>query len=159
MLLVSSCSCLCPIHWSHMFNREWRCSWSSTDRRCTNYIWVINKFIAYWGAAYIWYLTVIQVLMSTNNDIRHLDFRYIWIELSKLEILNRESIYRYLLFELTISKYSIKLLISGFSYFKYANQNYGKFELLISDIHLAISILMKSAIRLSDIRKRKSKTK
>ena len=25
----------------------WRCSWSSTDRRCSNYIWVINSFIAY----------------------------------------------------------------------------------------------------------------
>ena len=27
---------------------EWRCSWSSADRRCSNYIWVINNFIAYW---------------------------------------------------------------------------------------------------------------
>ena len=26
---------------------EWRCSWSSADRRCSNYIWVINNFIAY----------------------------------------------------------------------------------------------------------------
>ena len=26
---------------------EWRCNWSSADRRCSNYIWVINKFIAY----------------------------------------------------------------------------------------------------------------
>ena len=25
----------------------WRCSWSSANRRCSNYIWVINKFIAY----------------------------------------------------------------------------------------------------------------
>ena len=24
-----------------------RCSWSSADRRCSNYIWVINNFIAY----------------------------------------------------------------------------------------------------------------
>ena len=30
MFLVSPCSCLCPIHWSHVF-----------------YIWVIGKFIAY----------------------------------------------------------------------------------------------------------------
>ena len=28
-------------------SREWRCSWSSADRRCSSYIWVINKFIAY----------------------------------------------------------------------------------------------------------------
>ena len=43
MYLVSSCSCLCPCPLS----REWRCSWSSPDRRCCNYIWVINNFIAY----------------------------------------------------------------------------------------------------------------
>ena len=27
--------------------REWRCSWSSADRRCSNYIWVIDNSIAY----------------------------------------------------------------------------------------------------------------
>ena len=36
-----------------MLSREWRCSWSSADRRCSNYIWVINSFIAYQGATYI----------------------------------------------------------------------------------------------------------
>ena len=45
--LVSSYSCFCPIQWSQALSREWRCSWSSADRRCSNYIWVINKFIAY----------------------------------------------------------------------------------------------------------------
>ena len=44
---LSSCSCLCPIHWSQMLSQVWRCSWSSADRRCSNYIWEINKFIAY----------------------------------------------------------------------------------------------------------------
>ena len=58
MFLVSSCSCLCPIHWSQVFSREWRCSWSSADRRCSNYIWVINNFIAYKCAYYIRGLTV-----------------------------------------------------------------------------------------------------
>ena len=47
MFLVSSCSCLCPIHWSQVLSQEWKCSWSSADRRCSNYIWVINKFIAH----------------------------------------------------------------------------------------------------------------
>ena len=47
MFLISSCSCLCPIHWSQVLSWEWRCSWSSADRRCTNYIWVINNFIGY----------------------------------------------------------------------------------------------------------------
>ena len=40
-------------------SQEWRCSWSSADRRCCNYIWVINNFIVYWGATYIRGSTVI----------------------------------------------------------------------------------------------------
>ena len=40
--LVSSCSCLCPIHSSQVLSRDWRCCWSSADN-----IWVINNFIAY----------------------------------------------------------------------------------------------------------------
>ena len=39
-------SCLCPISWSPMLSRNWRCSWSRSDRRYSNYIWVINNFIA-----------------------------------------------------------------------------------------------------------------
>ena len=58
MILVSSCSCLCPIHWSQVLSRWWRCSWSSADRRCSNYIWVIDNFIANLGASYIRDLTV-----------------------------------------------------------------------------------------------------
>ena len=46
MFLVSSCSCLWPIRWNQVLSREWRCSWSSAGRRCSNYIWVINNFIA-----------------------------------------------------------------------------------------------------------------
>ena len=59
MILVSSCSCLCPIHWCQVLSREWRCtcSWSSADRRCSNYIWVINNCIAFSGATYIRGLT------------------------------------------------------------------------------------------------------
>ena len=48
MFLVSSCSCLCPIHWSQVFSRDWRCSCSNADRQCSNYIWVIKSFIACW---------------------------------------------------------------------------------------------------------------
>ena len=36
-----------------MLNREWRRSWSSADRRCSNYIWMIKNVIAYWGVSYI----------------------------------------------------------------------------------------------------------
>ena len=59
MILVSSCICLCPIYWSQVLSREWRCNWSSADRRCSNYIWVINNLIGYWGAPYIRDVTVI----------------------------------------------------------------------------------------------------
>ena len=64
MILISSCSRLCPIHWSQVLSWEWRCSWSSADRRCSNYIWVINNIIAYKGASYIRDLTVLQFIMS-----------------------------------------------------------------------------------------------
>ena len=40
---------------------EWRCSWSSADRRCSNYIWVINNLIAYKGVSYIRDLTVLTM--------------------------------------------------------------------------------------------------
>ena len=46
MFLVLSWSCLCPIQWSQVLSGEWRCSRSSADRRCSNFIWVINNFIA-----------------------------------------------------------------------------------------------------------------
>ena len=31
---------------SKMLSREWRCGWSSADRRCSNHVWVINNCIA-----------------------------------------------------------------------------------------------------------------
>ena len=34
-------------------SREWRCSWSSAGRRCSNYIWVSNNLIADLSASYI----------------------------------------------------------------------------------------------------------
>ena len=46
------------IYWSQVFSGEWRCSWSSADRRCSNYIWVIKNFIAYSSTAYTRDLTV-----------------------------------------------------------------------------------------------------
>ena len=36
-----------PIHWSQVLSWKWKCSWSIVDRRCSNYVWVINKVIAY----------------------------------------------------------------------------------------------------------------
>ena len=60
MFLVSSRSCLRSIHLSQLLSWEWRCSWSSADRRCSNYIWVINNIIAYRGATYIRGFTVFR---------------------------------------------------------------------------------------------------
>ena len=62
MLLISSCSCLYPIRWSQVLSWEWRCSWSSADRRCSNYIWVIINLISHWSATYIRDLTVYFVI-------------------------------------------------------------------------------------------------
>ena len=55
MIPISSCFCLWPICWSQVLSREWRCSGSSADRRCSDYIWVTNnlKLIAYKCATYI----------------------------------------------------------------------------------------------------------
>ena len=53
IVLVSYCSYLCPIRWSQLISREWRCSWSSADRRCSNYIWVTTIVIAYQDVCYV----------------------------------------------------------------------------------------------------------
>ena len=58
MFLVSSCICLWSIYWSQVLSWRWRWIWSSADRWCSNYIWVINNFIAYQGATYITGLTL-----------------------------------------------------------------------------------------------------
>ena len=42
MILVSSCICLCPIHWSQVLSREWRCSWSTANRQWST-IWLPIK--------------------------------------------------------------------------------------------------------------------
>ena len=51
-----------------MLSREWRCSWSSADRRCSNYIWVIDNFFAYQGATYIRGFTVSVFCFITRHQ-------------------------------------------------------------------------------------------
>ena len=70
MILLSSCACLCPIHWGQVLSREWRCSWSSADRRCSNYIWVINSFIGFSEVPYIRCFTVITVWYQRQYILR-----------------------------------------------------------------------------------------
>ena len=77
MIVVSSCSCLWPILWSQELNWEWRCSWSSADRRCSNYIWVINNSIANSGASYMRGLTL-GVLGRCSVNPSGVETEYFW---------------------------------------------------------------------------------
>ena len=63
MFLDSACRCLRTIYWSQVFSEEWRYSWSSADRQCSSYIWVINSFIAYTSASYIRHLMLCSLLL------------------------------------------------------------------------------------------------
>ena len=45
--IISSCLAIVVAQSIKLFIREWRWSWSGDDRRCSNYIWVINKIIAF----------------------------------------------------------------------------------------------------------------
>ena len=69
MIVVSSCSCLWPIHWSQLLSSEWRCNWSSADRRCSNFIWVINNCIASSGASYIRGFTIFRISRNFTLDV------------------------------------------------------------------------------------------
>ena len=83
MFLVSSCSCLYPIHWSPVSSREWRCSWRSADRRCSNYNWVINTFIASKGRLILeiwryvgnvghhWFRQWLVTCSAPSHDLNH----------------------------------------------------------------------------------------
>ena len=78
MFLILSCSCLCPIHWSQLLSWEWRCSWSSADRRCSNYIWVSTILLPtkvrliLEVLRYQWYIHKIAVWLFT--DMRNSNF-------------------------------------------------------------------------------------
>ena len=80
-----SCGCLCRIPWSQMLNREWRCSWSSADRRYSNYIWVIDNFIAYQGESYIRGFTVFTFsIMCKDYDGRDRGYLGSWKPINRL---------------------------------------------------------------------------
>ena len=98
MILVSPCCCLSPIHSSLVLSREWRCSWSSADRRCSNYIWVINNFSAYEGASYIRGFTLHQNTDITGmspecHDIwNHQELNYFTQQLFQVKNLERQAL-------------------------------------------------------------------
>ena len=93
MFLVSCFSCLCPIHWSQVLSQEWRCSWSSADRQCSNYIWVITNRIAYQGPTYIRGLMV--NLVDTPNVIVT-NVATAWWCVSNLFLVVFQSVYAFL---------------------------------------------------------------
>ena len=59
MILLSSCGRLCPILWSQVLSREWRCSWSSADSQAMlqlhlsdrQFNWVLRcvLYLTHWG--------------------------------------------------------------------------------------------------------------
>ena len=70
--------------------QRWRCSWSSTDRWCSNYIWVINNFIAYQGVDYIrglmvgfWYIMVVfNTILHTLKQYWNHNVGNIWTQMT-----------------------------------------------------------------------------
>ena len=64
-----------------MLRREWRCCWRSADRRCSNYIWVIDNFIAYLGASYIGCFTVYPCPCISKQHFMILTQPAFWIRI------------------------------------------------------------------------------
>ena len=62
-----------------MSSRERRCSWSSADRRCSNYIWVIDNFIAFLGASYIRDFTLPIEHPVTENVVATIFLAPLWL--------------------------------------------------------------------------------
>ena len=71
MFLVSSCSCLCPLHWSQLYSRERRCSRSSADGRWSDYIW--STILLLLRCLYFYGFTV-----CIYSPIPNLQRRYSW---------------------------------------------------------------------------------
>ena len=83
-LNVSFCSCLCPIHWSQVLSQDWRCNWSSADRRCSSYVWMMNNVIAYQVAFCIRGLTIWQERLNVVTKLKNVKLNiYIYIAYHK----------------------------------------------------------------------------
>ena len=54
-----------------MLSRGWRCSWSSANRWCSNYIWVINNSVAFQGSliSEVWRYTRGKKHLYTGKDM------------------------------------------------------------------------------------------
>ena len=62
----------CPIHWSQVLSREWRCSWSSPVRWCFKYIWVISKMLfileVWWYVSYLYFASYLLFLCESPES-------------------------------------------------------------------------------------------
>ena len=65
MFIVSSCSCLCPIHWRQLLSREWRCSWTTSEWSTILLPTEVQLTLEVWG-----YFICLQT-MSKKSCIRN----------------------------------------------------------------------------------------
>ena len=72
---------VCSIHRSQVLSREWRYSWSSSDRRCSNEIWVINNllptklrliFHVWWWFSYILLLVTFLLCVEYSSVAKYI---------------------------------------------------------------------------------------
>ena len=73
-----SCSCLCPIHWSQLFSREWR-YWGSADscnglvlNRSTSLRWPRNAICRHksWSTlTEVMACRLVEPMLSSNSDV------------------------------------------------------------------------------------------
>ena len=74
MPLFSSCNYLCAIHWTDVLSWEWRCSWSSADKRCsTTYEWSTMLLPSKMSLILdVWrYLKFIPAMLETSVTMRN----------------------------------------------------------------------------------------
>ena len=69
------------IQWSHVLSREWRCSWSSTDRRCSNYIKLVLILGYSWGSRD----RVFFAFVGQRNVINQLECIYSWLSMQRVQ--------------------------------------------------------------------------
>ena len=128
--LKDSCTVLwlfCRIPWGQMLSREWN-GGSSADRRCSNYIWVIDNFIAYLCAPCIRTFTVLShwcvvtcVCQSTSSLLvqiikqchllpsRYSLTSFSWLRIYKIYVLCKMSAILYG-HQMSLNKYHLKII-------------------------------------------------
>ena len=93
---ISSCSSLCPIHWSQVLSRQWRCSWSSIDKPSSNYISETTSLLPkvqltleVWWYIFVYGIVFLHILISKLSFLKQMLW---WLK----EICPRALLSRYL---------------------------------------------------------------